>query len=88
MNVNKREEEQKERFSWGWKTGALILILAILVVSAKFASEIKQNARMETRLENYMPEKHPAFVYSDKAEEWFNIKDSVIFAIHNEAGIY
>ncbi len=35
-----------------------------------------------------MPQEHPAFVYSAMAEEWFNIKDGIIFAIENENGIY
>lgn len=35
-----------------------------------------------------MPQEHPAFVYSDEAEEWFNIKDGIIIAIENKAGIY
>ena len=33
-----------------------------------------ENSRMETDLDEYMPQDHPAFVYSDQAEEWFNIK--------------
>jgi len=47
-----------------------------------------QNARMETDLDAYMPQDHPAFVYSDQAEEWFNIQDGIIIAVENEAGIY
>ena len=43
---------------------------------------------METNLDKYMPEEHPAFVYSDQAEEWFNIKDGIIIAIENQNGIY
>ncbi|MBU0559051.1 MAG: MMPL family transporter [Bacteroidetes bacterium] len=35
-----------------------------------------------------LPHDHPAFVYSDKAEEWFNIKDGIIIAIENKSGIY
>ncbi len=43
---------------------------------------------METNLDKYMPQDHPAFVYSDKAEEWFDIKDGIIIAIENPQGIY
>lgn len=43
---------------------------------------------METDLDEYMPQEHPAFVYSNQAEEWFNIQDGVIIAIENPAGIY
>jgi predicted RND superfamily exporter protein len=43
---------------------------------------------METNLDEYMPKTHPAFIYSDKAEEWFNIKDGIMIAIENKEGIY
>ena len=43
---------------------------------------------METDLDKYMPQQHPAFVYSNMAEEWFNIKDGIIIAIENQNGIY
>ncbi|MEA2031752.1 MAG: MMPL family transporter [candidate division Zixibacteria bacterium] len=46
------------------------------------------NSRMETDLDKYMPQNHPAFVYSNKAEEWFNIKDGIIIAIENPNGIF
>ncbi len=43
---------------------------------------------METNLDKYMPQDHPAFIYSDKAESWFNIHDGIIIAIENQNGIY
>lgn len=43
---------------------------------------------METNLDEYMPREHPAFIYSDKAEEWFNIKDGLLIAVENQNGIY
>jgi len=49
---------------------------------------MQSNSRMETDMDEYMPQNHPAFVYSDKAEEWFNIKDGIIIAIENKEGIY
>jgi len=49
---------------------------------------IKTQARMETDLDKYMPQEHPAFVYSNQAEEWFNIQDGIIIAIENPGGIY
>ncbi|MCU0643808.1 MAG: MMPL family transporter [bacterium] len=65
------------------------LILAIvLIVTILFFWQMKQNSRMETDLDEYMPQDHPAFVYSNQAEDWFNIKDGVIIAIENEQGIY
>ena len=65
-----------------------ISLLIILVISAVFFVTMKKNSRMETDLDKYMPQNHPAFVYSDKAEEIFNIKDGIIIAVENKNGIY
>ncbi len=64
------------------------LLAALLLISIVFFLIMKENTRMETDLDEYMPQDHPAFVYSDQAEEWFNIRDGVIIAIENKAGIY
>lgn len=66
----------------------LLILVLILVVTATFFVVLKQNSTMETDLDKYMPQSHPAFVYSDQAEEWFNIKDGIIIAVENKAGIY
>jgi len=65
------------------------LMLAVLVIiTVGFFKVMKTNSRMETDLDKYMPQNHPAFVYSNQAEEWFNIKDGIIIAIENQDGIY
>ncbi len=65
------------------------LILAITVaITAFFFLEMKENTTMETNLDKYMPQDHPAFIYSDKAEKWFNIQDGIIIAVENKNGIY
>ena len=63
-------------------------MIIILAISAFFIFEMKQNTTMETNLDKYMPQDHPAFVYSDKAESWFNINDGIIIAVENKNGIY
>lgn len=63
-------------------------MIIILVISVFFIFEMKQNTTMETDLDKYMPQDHPAFVYSDKAESWFNINDGIIIAVENKNGIY
>jgi hypothetical protein len=63
-------------------------IIVIVAISVYFIFEMKQNTRMETDLDEYMPQDHPAFVYSDKAESWFNIKDGIVVAVENKAGIF
>ena len=65
-----------------------IVIAVALIVSALFFMQMKKNSRMETDLDKYMPQDHPAFVYSDKAEEWFGINDGIIVAIENKNGIF
>ena len=59
-----------------------------IIISAVFFMQMKQNSRMETDLDKYMPQDHPAFVYSDQAEEWFGINDGIIVAIENQKGIF
>lgn len=64
----------------------VIGVLFILTVIFFFA--MKDNSRMETNLDEYMPKTHPAFIYSDKAEKIFNIKDGIIIAVENQEGIF
>ncbi len=65
-----------------------ISMIVILIISAYFIFEMKENTKMETNLDKYMPQDHPAFIYSDKAEEWFNIKDGIIIALENKNGVF
>jgi uncharacterized protein len=71
-----------------WKILAIITLVVIFASSVMFTRTLVNNARMETNLDEYMPKDHPAFVYSDQAEEWFNIKDGILIAIQNQDGIY
>ncbi|NOX86835.1 MAG: hypothetical protein GXO86_12875, partial [Chlorobi bacterium] len=48
------------------------VMIITLAVTAYFVFEMSKNTRMETNLDKYMPQDHPAFIYSDKAESWFN----------------
>ena len=44
------------------------LVLAVsIIITALFFLKMKDNSRMETNLDKYMPHDHPAFVYSDQA---------------------
>ena len=63
-------------------------MIVIIAISTFFIYEMKENTAMETNLDKYMPQDHPAFVYSDKAESWFNIQDGIIIAVQNKNGIY
>jgi uncharacterized protein len=77
-----RKVEKKFLFaSWA-------LVVVVIAITIGFVLVLKDNARMETNLDEYMPRTHPAFVYSDQAEEWFDIKDGILIAIENKGGIY
>ena len=65
-----------------------LVLVIFLIITVGFFKVMKSNTRMETDLDKYMPQHHPAFVYSNQAEEWFNIKDGIIIAIENQDGIY
>ncbi|MCK5855853.1 MAG: RND family transporter [Bacteroidales bacterium] len=65
-----------------------LTMVIIIAISAFFILEMKENTRMETNLDKYMPHDHPAFIYSDSAESWFGIQDGIIIAIENKNGIY
>ena len=65
-----------------------ISMIVIIAITVAFFLLMKENTRMETNLDKYMPHDHPAFIYSDQAEEWFNIQDGIIIAIENQDGIF
>ena len=69
------------------KNSKLTLLLIGVITIASIYS-IKTNFALETNLDTYMPKDHPAFIYSDKAEEMFDIRDAIIIAIENKGGIY
>ncbi len=69
----------------GWP---YLVLTAIVIVTVLLFMQMKENTRMETDLDEYMPQSHPAFVYSNQAEEWFGINDGIIVAIENKNGIY
>ena len=63
-----------------------VIIGATIVVTILFFFVMKDNSRMETDLNKYMPAENPAFIYSDKAEQIFGIKDGIIVAVENQDG--
>ena len=88
MNINKQTINKMENFLNKLLKAPWIIIAVTIVASALFFMVMKENSRMETDLDKYMPQDHPAFVYSDMAEEWFGINDGIIVAIENQNGIF
>ena len=65
-----------------------IVVLSVTAITIFFFIKMIDNSRMETNLDKYMPQDHPAFIYSDKAESWFDIKDGIIIALENKDGVF
>ncbi len=65
-----------------------ITVSVVLAVTALMAYVTVGGARIETDLDEYMPSDHPAFVYSDMAEDLFDIHDGVLIAIDSGGSIY
>ncbi|MFH1502189.1 MAG: MMPL family transporter [Candidatus Eisenbacteria bacterium] len=76
------------RFLVGLTSRPWLVFAVVAAVSAAFLVAVAGNTRMETDLDEYMPKDHPAFVYSDEAEEWFDIRDGIIVAVEHPDGIY
>lgn len=74
-------------FTKGWIGGTIVVSLFVLL-GAFFMVGIRTKMYLETNLDKYMPSEHPAFVYSDQAEELFGIKDAVLLAIEHPTNLY
>ena len=66
----------------------IITVFLAVALTAGFAVFAVNGFRVETDLNKYMPNDHPAFIYSRQAEEWFDIADGVMVAVSNPNGIY
>ena len=63
----------------------MVLAVAITILAA---TTMMADFRMETNLDKYMPETHPAFVFSDEADERFMIRDAILIALEHPDSIY
>ncbi|MFW5684654.1 MAG: hypothetical protein ACOC1I_07370 [Spirochaetota bacterium] len=66
----------------------ILTLLVIAVATVAFAIAAVGGFRIETDLDKYMPNDHPAFVYARQAEERFNIADGILVALYHPDGIY
>jgi uncharacterized protein len=66
----------------------ILTLVVIAVATVVFAIAAVGGFRIETDLDEYMPNDHPAFVYARQAEERFNIADGVLVALYHPDGIY
>ncbi len=65
----------------------VVLAAAVLAtICAGFV--ILSRMRMVTNLDEYMPKEHPAFVYSDEAEERFMIRDAILIAVEHPDSVF
>src|SRR6056297_2996670 len=65
-----------------------VIVLVIIALTGLFIYGIAHNAEIVTDLDEYMPSDHPAFVFSDRAEEQFGIQDNILLAIEHPNSIY
>ncbi len=70
-----------------YRKPVLVMTIVVILTALSFW-QMGQHARVETNLDKYMPSEHPAFIYSDQAESWFNIKDAFIFVVENPDGLF
>ncbi|MGD9940976.1 MAG: RND family transporter [Clostridia bacterium] len=63
----------------------MVLAVAITILAA---TSMMADFRMETNLDDYMPAEHPAFVFSDEADERFMIRDAILIALEHPDSIY
>jgi len=63
-------------------------MLAVAGITILAGISLFSSFRMETNLDEYMPKTHPAFIYSEEANERFLIKDSILIAVEHPDSIY
>lgn len=66
----------------------LIIIVLIIAFTGIALVTIAQNASLETDLNKYMPSTHPAFAFSDEAEELFGIEDKILIVLEHPETIF
>ncbi len=64
------------------------VVLIMAAITAAFGAVIATNARVETNLDKYMPQTHPAFIYSAEAEKIFGIRDGIMIAVEHPESVY
>lgn len=66
----------------------VISIVLVVLLTCAAVIPVRENFRMETDLNEYMPADHPAFVYSKEAEERFGIRDGILIAIEHPDSVF
>ncbi len=66
----------------------LLGVLVILGITVLAGISVVSSFTMETNLDEYMPKTHPAFVYSEEANQRFMIKDSILIAVEHPESVY
>jgi hypothetical protein len=66
----------------------LLAVLVILGITVLAGISVVSSFKMETNLDEYMPKTHPAFVYSEEANQRFMIKDAILIAVEHPESVY
>lgn len=65
-----------------------LVFLSVLVLMVVSAVVVKYRIRMVTNLDEYMPKEHPAFVFSDEADNRFNIRDAILIVLEHPVTVF
>lgn len=77
----------KPFYKWASRRPVAVFLVVLALVAAS-GILIRSRMRMETDLDEYMPRDHPAFVFSDEAEERFLIRDAILVAVEHPESIF
>ncbi len=66
----------------------LTAVVAVLAITVLAGISVVSSFHMETNLDEYMPKTHPAFVYSEEANQRFMITDAILLAVEHPESVF
>ena len=66
----------------------LTAVVAVLAITVLAGISVVSSFHMETNLDEYMPQTHPAFVYSEEANQRFMITDAILLAVEHPESVF
>ena len=85
--TNKEQQTKTEAFFYAvTQRYKLILVASILLIVG--AAAFLPSMTKDTSTEAFIPKDDPVLLYRDNVRETFGLKDPMVIAVYNEAGIY
>lgn len=66
----------------------LTAVVAVMAITVLAGISVVSSFHMETNLDEYMPQTHPAFVYSEEANQRFMITDAILLAVEHPESVF